>query len=166
MIFRPILGSSIFGAWVREWGSDSRMTDYKSRVKFDSYHINLNRWYSTTRSPFPKIIMTNYQKMVDDASGLLRTKKSWAGLKAEHVARMKLQNQFKVGLSAKWVFCPWLVGFYQFLLQSVDDTMMLIIPWRLAWMLPSTLPRSWGRIWLTTTMTQRKLMYDYYFEYK
>ena len=115
MIFRPILGSSIFGAWVREWGSDSRMTDYKSRVKFDSYHINLNRWYSTTRSPFPKIIMTNYQKMVDDASGLLRTKKSWAGLKAEHVARMKLQNQFKVGLSAKWgFFCPRLVGFYQF----------------------------------------------------
>ena len=51
MIFRPILGSSIFGAWVREWGSDSRMTDYKSRVKFDSYHINLDRWYSTTRSP-------------------------------------------------------------------------------------------------------------------
>jgi len=45
-----------------------------------------------------KIIMTNYQKMVDDASGLLRTKKSWAGLKAEHVARMKLQNQFKTGL--------------------------------------------------------------------
>jgi len=42
--------------------------------------------------------MTNYQKMVDDASGLLRTKKSWAGLKAEHVARMKLQNQFKTGL--------------------------------------------------------------------
>ena len=51
MIFRPIFGSRIFGAWVREWGSDSRMTDYKSRVKFDSYHINLDRWYSTTRSP-------------------------------------------------------------------------------------------------------------------
>ena len=44
------------------------------------------------------IIMTNYQKMVDDASGLLRTKKTWGSLKAEYVARMKLQNQFKTGL--------------------------------------------------------------------
>merc|ERR1712064_235419 len=45
-----------------------------------------------------KNIMTNYQKMVDDSSGLLRTKKTWGSLKAEHVARMKLQNQFKTGL--------------------------------------------------------------------
>ena len=118
MIFRPILGSSIFGAWVREWGSDSRMTDYKSRVKFDSYHINLDRWYSTTRSP-TKIIMTNYQKMVDDASGLLRTKKSWAGLKAEHVARMKLQNQFKVGLSAKWIIFLPVIGRFLPILSSI-----------------------------------------------
>ena len=36
--------------------------------------------------------------MVDDASGLLRTKKTWGSLKAEYVARMKLQNQFKTGL--------------------------------------------------------------------
>ena len=42
--------------------------------------------------------MTNYQKMVDDATGLLRTKKTWGAMKAENVARMKLQNQFKTGL--------------------------------------------------------------------
>ena len=43
-------------------------------------------------------IMTNYQKMVDEAAGLLRTKSTWAGLQPEHVARMRLQNQFKTGL--------------------------------------------------------------------
>jgi len=42
--------------------------------------------------------MTNYQKMVDDASGILRSRKSWNNLKAEYIARMKLQNQFKTGL--------------------------------------------------------------------
>merc|ERR1712045_126657 len=45
-----------------------------------------------------KHIMTNYQKMVDEASGLLRTKKSWGAIKAEYVTRMMLQNQFKTGL--------------------------------------------------------------------
>ena len=43
-------------------------------------------------------IMTNYQKMVDEASGLLRTKKSWGAINAEYVTRMMLQNQFKTGL--------------------------------------------------------------------
>jgi len=42
--------------------------------------------------------MTNYQKMVDDAAGLLRTKKSWGSIKAEYVTRMMIQNQFKTGL--------------------------------------------------------------------
>ena len=42
--------------------------------------------------------MTNYQKMVDEAAGLLRTKKTWGAIKAEYVSRMMLQNQFKTGL--------------------------------------------------------------------
>ena len=42
--------------------------------------------------------MTNYQKMVDDASGILRSRKTWASINAEYIARMKLQNQFKTGL--------------------------------------------------------------------
>merc|ERR1712045_538158 len=45
-----------------------------------------------------KHIMTNYQKMVDEAAGLLRTKKTWGAIKAEYVSRMMLQNQFKTGL--------------------------------------------------------------------
>ena len=42
--------------------------------------------------------MTNYQKMVDEAAGLLRTKKTWGAIKPEYVSRMMLQNQFKTGL--------------------------------------------------------------------
>merc|ERR1712117_364539 len=43
-------------------------------------------------------IMTNYQKSVDEASGILRNKKQWGAIKPEYVARMQLQNQFKTGL--------------------------------------------------------------------
>jgi len=42
--------------------------------------------------------MTNYQKSVDEASGLLRNKKSWGSIKPEYLARMQLQNRFKTGL--------------------------------------------------------------------
>merc|ERR1712156_1179930 len=42
--------------------------------------------------------MTNYQKSVDEAAGLLRTKKSWGSIKPEYLARMQLQNRFKTGL--------------------------------------------------------------------
>jgi len=42
--------------------------------------------------------MTNYQKSVDEASGLLRSKSTWGSIKPEYVARMKLQNQFATGL--------------------------------------------------------------------
>merc|ERR1712117_839736 len=43
-------------------------------------------------------IMTNYQKSVDEASGILRNKKQWGAIKPEYVARMQLQNQFKTGV--------------------------------------------------------------------
>ena len=42
--------------------------------------------------------MTNYQRSVDEASGILRNKKQWTAIKPEYVARMQLQNQFKTGL--------------------------------------------------------------------
>jgi len=42
--------------------------------------------------------MTNYQKSVDTASGLLTKKKNWGSIKPEYVARMQFQNQFKTGL--------------------------------------------------------------------
>jgi len=42
--------------------------------------------------------MTNYQKSVDEASGILRNKKQWGAIKPEYVARMQLQNQFKTGV--------------------------------------------------------------------
>jgi len=42
--------------------------------------------------------MTNYQRSVDEASGILRNKKQWGAIKPEYVARMQLQNQFKTGV--------------------------------------------------------------------
>jgi len=42
--------------------------------------------------------MTNYQKGVDEASGLLRSKSTWGAINPEYVARMKLQNKFRTGL--------------------------------------------------------------------
>jgi len=42
--------------------------------------------------------MTNYQKSVDEASGLLRSKSTWGAINPEYVARMKLQNKFRTGL--------------------------------------------------------------------
>jgi len=42
--------------------------------------------------------MTNYQKSVDTASGLLTKKTNWGSIKPEYVARMQFQNQFKTGL--------------------------------------------------------------------
>jgi len=42
--------------------------------------------------------MTNYQKGVDEASGLLRSKSTWGAINPEYVARMKLQNKYRTGL--------------------------------------------------------------------
>ena len=76
--------------------SRSRVAGYKSRARScGSRALSLLPSY---RAQLSAVKMTNYQKMVDEAAGLLRTKSTWAGLQPEHVARMRLQNQFKTGL--------------------------------------------------------------------
>ena len=40
----------------------------------------------------------SYQREIDAAEALLRTKETWNGVAAEAVARMRLQNRFKTGL--------------------------------------------------------------------
>ena len=42
--------------------------------------------------------MTKYQRSVDEASGLLKDRRTWGSIKPEYLVRMQLQNKFKTGL--------------------------------------------------------------------